>query len=78
MYYVFYLTLKIISEHFFQDVVDVRLAVDDEGRFKGFGHVEFATPEAAQTVSLAFSTFVDVLLLKVVFLFGSLFCMMFI
>ncbi|MQL05543.1 hypothetical protein EI015_26075, partial [Escherichia coli] len=38
-------------ENFFKDcgeVVDVRFATDDSGRFKGFGHVEFATPEAAQ------------------------------
>jgi len=41
-------------ENFFQDcgeVVDVRLATDPEGNFKGFGHVEFATVEAAQKVS---------------------------
>ncbi|KAK4252739.1 hypothetical protein QN277_014349 [Acacia crassicarpa] len=30
------------------DILDIRLATDREGRFKGFGHVEFATPEAAQ------------------------------
>ena len=38
-------------EHFFKDageVVDVRFSSDADGRFKGFGHVEFATPEAAQ------------------------------
>jgi len=41
-------------ENFFKDcgeVVDVRLATDEDGRFKGFGHVEFATVEAAQNVS---------------------------
>nr|XP_029151249.1 nucleolin 2 isoform X1 [Arachis hypogaea] len=39
-------------EEFFKDcgeVVDVRFSVDDTGRFKGFGHVEFATAEAAQS-----------------------------
>ncbi|KAE9593403.1 putative RNA recognition motif domain-containing protein [Lupinus albus] len=39
-------------ENFFKDsgeVVDVRLAIDDDGRFKGFGHVEFATSEEAKT-----------------------------
>ncbi|KAJ8770030.1 hypothetical protein K2173_009777 [Erythroxylum novogranatense] len=38
-------------ECFFQgvgEVVDVRLAFDADQRFKGFGHVEFATAEAAQ------------------------------
>ncbi|NMR87051.1 hypothetical protein HKB06_14790 [Vibrio parahaemolyticus] len=38
-------------EDFFKDageVVDVRFATDDTGKFKGFGHVEFATAEAAQ------------------------------
>ncbi|KAF7808215.1 nucleolin 1 isoform X1 [Senna tora] len=30
------------------EIVDIRLATDREGRFKGFGHVEFATEEAAQ------------------------------
>lgn len=32
------------------EVVDVRLATADDGRFKGFGHVEFATAEAVQKV----------------------------
>ena len=39
--------------NFFKDageVVDVRFATDAEGNFKGFGHVEFATAEAAQKV----------------------------
>ncbi|XP_020202063.1 nucleolin 2 [Cajanus cajan] len=30
------------------EIVDVRLHTDYEGRFRGFGHVEFATAEAAQ------------------------------
>ncbi|RZB94304.1 Nucleolin 2 isoform G [Glycine soja] len=30
------------------EIVDVRLHTDAEGRFRGFGHVEFATAEAAQ------------------------------
>lgn len=38
-------------ENFFKDVgeiAEIRLASDREGKFKGFGHVEFATAEAAQ------------------------------
>ncbi|KAJ1440388.1 RNA-binding domain superfamily [Sesbania bispinosa] len=38
-------------ENLFKDcgeIVDVRLHTDSEGRFKGFGHVEFAIAEAAQ------------------------------
>ena len=49
-----FLILQLSRENFFKDcgeVVDVRLATDDTGRFKGFGHVEFATAEAAQNVS---------------------------
>ncbi|KAK4842023.1 hypothetical protein QYF36_014429 [Acer negundo] len=37
-------------EHFFKDVgevADVRFASDTDGRFKGFGHVEFATAQEA-------------------------------
>ncbi|CAJ2657562.1 unnamed protein product [Trifolium pratense] len=30
------------------EVVDVRFNIDPEGRFRGFGHVEFGTAEAAQ------------------------------
>ncbi|WVZ22690.1 hypothetical protein V8G54_001234 [Vigna mungo] len=30
------------------EIVDIRLHTDSEGRFKGFGHVEFASAEAAQ------------------------------
>ncbi|XP_045803885.1 nucleolin 1-like isoform X8 [Trifolium pratense] len=30
------------------EVVDVRFSIDPEGRFRGFGHVEFGTAEAAQ------------------------------
>lgn len=40
-------------ENFFQDVgevIDVRFSVDYDGRFKGFGHVEFSTAEAAKKV----------------------------
>ncbi|EOX99141.1 Nucleolin like 2 isoform 4, partial [Theobroma cacao] len=38
-------------KNFFKDageIVDIRFATDAEGNFKGFGHVEFATAEAAQ------------------------------
>jgi nucleolin len=34
------------------EVVDVRLATKDDGSLKGFGHVEFASPEAAQEVCI--------------------------
>lgn len=41
-------------ENFFKeagDVVDVRFATNEEGRFRGFGHVEFVTAEAAKKVT---------------------------
>ncbi|RHN67052.1 putative nucleotide-binding alpha-beta plait domain-containing protein [Medicago truncatula] len=40
-------------ENFFRvcgEVVDVRLASCEDGKLKGFGHVEFATAEAAQYI----------------------------
>jgi len=46
--------VTLFRENFFEgcgEVVDVRLATDEDGKFKGFGHVEFATAEAAQSVS---------------------------
>lgn len=45
--------MYLCRENFFKDageIVDVRFASDADGRFKGFGHVEFATVEAAQKV----------------------------
>ena len=44
----------LFSVEFFQDareVVDVRLATRDDGSYRGYGHVEFATEEAAAKVS---------------------------
>ncbi|XP_057721815.1 nucleolin 2-like isoform X1 [Arachis stenosperma] len=44
--------LLLFNEEFFKDcgeVVDVRFSVDDTGRFKRFGHVEFAIAEVAQS-----------------------------
>lgn len=44
----------ICRKNFFKDageVVDVRLATNEEGMFKGFGHVDFATAEAVNKVS---------------------------
>lgn len=32
------------------EVVDVRFASDPDGRFRGYGHVEFETHEAAKKV----------------------------
>lgn len=32
------------------EVVEVRLSAGEDGSFKGFGHVEFATVEAAKKV----------------------------
>lgn len=32
-------------------MVDVRFATSEDGRFRGFGHVEFATAEAAKKVT---------------------------
>lgn len=51
------ITLTFCRENFFKDVgqvVDVRFSCDQDGRFKGFGHVEFATAEEAQKVYLCF------------------------
>lgn len=48
-----YITHHVNRENFFKevgDIVDVRLASDPDGRSKGYGHVEFASPEAAQKV----------------------------
>lgn len=45
-------------EDFFKDVgevADVRFAVDGDGNFRGFGHVEFSTIEVAQEVCLCFT-----------------------
>lgn len=52
---------KLCRENFFKDcgeVVDVRFSSDEDGRFKGFGHVEFATGEAAQKVSICQSNII--------------------
>ena len=49
-----FLISKLFRENLFKEcgeIVDVRLHTDAEGRFRGFGHVEFATAEAAQNVS---------------------------
>lgn len=49
------------SENFFKDageIVDVRFTTTEDGVFRGFGHVEFATSEAAQKVG-SFSWFVE-------------------
>jgi hypothetical protein len=48
------LSFALHSTEFFQDageVVEVRLATKDDGSSKGFGHVDFATEEAAAKVS---------------------------
>jgi len=45
---------KLFRENFFKEcgeIVDVRLHRDNEGRLKGYGHIEFATAEAALRVS---------------------------
>ena len=65
------INVSLCSDDFFKDageVVDVRFASDPDGRFKGFGHVEFATAEAAQKVSfgacladIVVGTFVNIL-----------------
>ena len=42
------------SKQFFEEageVVDVRLPTFEDGRMRGYGHVEFATAEAAQKVN---------------------------
>lgn len=56
-----YLLLIIIllnREDFFKDageVAEVRFATDRDGTFKGFGHVEFTSVEAAQKVCIFFT-----------------------
>ncbi|GAU43021.1 hypothetical protein TSUD_12760 [Trifolium subterraneum] len=43
-------------ENLFKDcgeIVDVRLHTDREGKFKGYGHIQFATAEAAQKLTCA-------------------------
>lgn len=39
------------------EVVDVRLATDQEGNFRGFGHVEFASAEDAKKVMIFICVF---------------------
>ena len=42
------------SKQFFEEageVVDVRLSTYEDGSMRGYGHVEFATAEAAQKVN---------------------------
>jgi len=49
--------LFVYSKEFFKEaseVIDVRLAKNDEGGLKGFGHVEFVSAEAAQKVGLRY------------------------
>lgn len=49
-----YLLLSFRTEFFEKagEIVGVRLAASEDGGFRGFGHVEFATEEAAQKVTL--------------------------
>lgn len=52
--------MLLCRKNFFKDageIVDIRFATDAEGNFKGFGHVEFATAEAAQKVDFFFVYF---------------------
>jgi nucleolin len=44
-------------KQFFQEageVIDIRVAAFEDGKSKGFAHVEFATTEAAQKVLITF------------------------
>jgi len=55
MFWIMFLISKLFREDIFKDcgeVVDVRFNVDREGRFRGFGYVEFRTAEAAKKVSV--------------------------
>jgi len=49
---------QMCSENFFKEageVVDVRFSTNrDDGSFRGFGHVEFASSEEAQKVSSSY------------------------
>jgi len=58
------INVSLCRDNFFKDageVVDVRFASDTDGRFKGFGHVEFATAEAAQKVSFWYCCLVEII-----------------
>jgi RNA recognition motif-containing protein len=55
MFWIMFLISKLFREDIFKDcgeVVDVRFNTDREGRFRGFGYVEFGTAEAAKKVSV--------------------------
>jgi len=50
----YFSNFEFFREELFKDcgeIVDIRLHLDEEGRFRGFGHVEFATEEAVLKVS---------------------------
>ena len=60
--YVVSLTIIFFSENFFKsagEVVDVRFAMGQDNSFRGFGHVEFATAEAAAKVNFFTDAHVD-------------------
>ena len=52
-YFIFIWSMLYCRNNFFKDageIVEIRFSTDAEGNFKGYGHVEFATAEAAQKV----------------------------
>jgi hypothetical protein len=53
-------TVVFSSSEFFKDVgeiTDVRLAKDENGRSKGYGHIEFVSEEEAQQVVCSYISF---------------------
>lgn len=55
IFWIIFLISRLFRDDIFKDcgeVVDVRFKTDCEGRFKGYGYVEFGTAEAAEKVSL--------------------------
>ncbi len=53
VFLVHFYTVVVSSSEFFKDVgeiTDVRLAKDENGRSKGYGHIEFVSEEEAQQV----------------------------
>lgn len=76
IFYLFILPLiySFFREEFFKgvgEIVDIRFSTDAEGNFKGFGHVEFATEEAAQKVG-SFFFLLDLVIC--LYLFQLLYC----
>ncbi len=59
VFLVHFCTVIFSSSEFFKDVgeiTDVRLAKDENGRSKGYGHIEFVSEEEAQQVVCSYTS----------------------